>query len=385
MLDWIVGKTDEARLRQAWLGNTRCHLPGKARRFPDLLPALLLPHLITAERLLRGATRANQQGREVPMDMLVMRRGERWHLRTDALASLCARGLSFVLNGVDEDVPAIGALSAAIERDWRVKCWTNAYWSHGRASAFAPHADDHNVLILQLSGRKHWRCWGPLEPFPVTARSYGPDKLQQPEWEGILQPGDALFVPRGDVHVAELAGPSSLHLTVAVRPPWVRELPAMLWAGKQEDEFSRHDVPVQPGADFAAVESWVREVVDTLDTAAALDRWDRTRPPYSPSNLGVVARDGTLLASPFRRRIPAERQEDGSYQITPAGWPLALAAGEWQVLDFLHTAGAMTSGQLTQALPGGDARAAADALIQRGLLFALEPSDYGVASWQQGA
>lgn len=381
MLNRIIGVAEDARLVAARQTNTRCHLSGDADRFPNFLPSLLIPHLISAERLLRGVTKVCQMGREVPLDMLLVRTGENWRLRTDVLPAMCERGLSFVINAIDEAVPAIGALNAAIERRWRMESWTNAYWSHGSASAFNPHADNHDVLVLQVYGTKEWRCWGALDPFPTKSRAYTPDKLPKPEWSCVMQPGDILFVPRGDVHAAELLGPSSLHLTVALRPPQVRELPALLQTDPK-NEFTRRDMPVQSDADFTAHLAWLRGMVDACDPTELLSQLDHARPPYQPNNLGIVACNDTLLASTLRRRIPAERLEDGRYRITPAGWPFILSAGEWAVIDLLHTVGSMTLRQLTTALPEVGAWDAVNSLIQKSLLFALSSSDYGERTWE---
>jgi hypothetical protein len=380
MLNQILGAADKDRLFAARLANTRCHLSGRANRFPNLLPSLLIPHLISVERLLRGVTKVCQKGREVPLDMLLVRAGEHWRIRTDALPAMCERGLSFVINGIDEDVPAIGALNAAIERDWRTKCWTNAYWSHGCASAFNPHSDNHDVLVLQLSGTKQWRCWGALDAFPTKSRAYSPDQLPKPMWSCVMQPGDILFVPRGDVHAAELRGSSSLHLTVAVRSPQVSELPSLLNTDAKDD-FSRRDMPVQSDADFTAHLTWLRSLVDALDPTELLSQIDGARPPYQPNNLGILVCDGTLLASALRRNIPAERLQDGRYRITPAGWPLILAESEWMIMNLMHTVGSMTLRELTAALPEGGAPDAVNSLIQKNLLFALSPTDYGKSTW----
>ena len=55
------------------------------------------------------------------------------------------------------------------------------------------------------------------------------------------------------------------------------------------------------------------------------------------------------------------------------------------MLGLLDTAGAMTLGQLTEALPEIDTAHAANRLIQMSLLFALSPSDYyGKVNWLAG-
>ncbi len=91
-----------------------------------------------------------------------------------------------------------------------------------------------------------------------------------------------------------------------------------------------------------------------------------------------------LLAATMRRSIPAQRLQDGRYRITPSGWPFVVSTGEWRVLDLLNTAGAMTLGQLTEALPEIDTAHAANRLIQMSLLFALSPSDHARVNWLAG-
>lgn len=370
MLNKILGTLDASRLLEARLTNTRSHLPGNVDRFPNLLPSMLLPYLISVERLIRGTTKACQKGRDVPLDMLLARNADTWRMRSDVLPAMCERGLSFVINGIDEDVSAIGALNATIERDWRVKCWTNAYWSHGSASAFNPHADDHDVLVLQLSGTKFWQCWGALEPLPIKARTYSVDQLPQPEWHCIMHPGDILFLPRGDVHVAEVQSSPSLHITLGIRPPQIRELPTIMYTARSPNEFSRRDMPVDSNADFTAELAWLRGFVDSLDPAELLDQLDYARPPYQPNNLGINICENTLFASTLRRHLPVERLKDGGCQIKPAGWPLVLAENEWVVLSHLHTSGPMTLQQLTTTLSHIDLKQAINSLVYRSLLFA---------------
>ena len=99
---------------------------------------------------------------------------------------------------------------------------------------FAPHYDDVDVFILQVSGRKRWRAYAPL-PGAGLPRFSSPDfdeardALGAPLLDRTLQPGDMLYLPRGTVHQAQsLPEEHSLHLTVSSdqRCSWVDFLSA---------------------------------------------------------------------------------------------------------------------------------------------------------------
>jgi hypothetical protein len=76
------------------------------------------------------------------------------------------------------------------------------------AQGLQAHYDDHDVWVLQLAGSKHW-CVGPPQT-PALPLTYAPRlPVQPPEQHGaaavqrvLLQPGDALYIPRGWVHEA---------------------------------------------------------------------------------------------------------------------------------------------------------------------------------------
>ncbi|GAA2139446.1 hypothetical protein GCM10009760_21750 [Kitasatospora kazusensis] len=78
------------------------------------------------------------------------------------------------------------------------------------------HRDDGDILVIQLSGAKHWQVYGgPTEPSwqPLREPEPGPVVL-----DTVVSAGEVLYVPNGYAHAAEAAGPGpSLHITVALR------------------------------------------------------------------------------------------------------------------------------------------------------------------------
>ena len=105
-----------------------------------------------------------------------------------------------------------------------VQC--NGYLTPADGWGVAPHADQHHTLLMQLSGRKHWRVWSRLdltpgshlpEALPGAARRIS--EVETPLLETWLEPGDLLLIPRGHVHAARTGEQHSLHLTFGVVAP----------------------------------------------------------------------------------------------------------------------------------------------------------------------
>lgn len=136
-------------------------------------------------------------------------------LRADRLQELAAQGASFVIPGISELVPPIAELSAAVERRLGTAVNVNCYVSFGPHSAFLSHHDGHDVVVLQVHGFKHWRCYGVDVIAPIKGGQYGSNRPVV--WEDVLRPGDVLYLPRGEIHAAVPEQPPSVHLTFGIR------------------------------------------------------------------------------------------------------------------------------------------------------------------------
>ena len=91
----------------------------------------------------------------------------------------------------------------------------NAYITPPENRGFAAHYDVHDVFVLQVAGHKRWHVHEPvvLNPLPdqpwqqhraaVAARA-----AEQPLIDVALEPGDALYLPRGYLHWRTLSARS---------------------------------------------------------------------------------------------------------------------------------------------------------------------------------
>ena len=114
--------------------------------------------------------------------------------------------------------------------------YANAYLTPACSHAVAAHADDRDVLVLQILGKKRWKVYKsvPVEyPFDKEQVGKHGNAVDSSVFEGglcfdgddvVLNPGDVLYLPRGYVHEATTENSSdvlsendpSFHITVAI-------------------------------------------------------------------------------------------------------------------------------------------------------------------------
>lgn len=140
-----------------------------------------------------------------------------------------ADGYTVILDHLERQVRALGELTHAIEVEWNYPTQVNAYISPPESRGFLPHCDHHDVLVLQIHGRKTWYLYGDaaMTPCDMHRRKeigevFGTN-LPAPT-DLLMETGDTLYLPRGRIHSAETSSEASVHLTVGIHVPSVLDL-----------------------------------------------------------------------------------------------------------------------------------------------------------------
>jgi Cupin superfamily protein len=266
---------DPAELARAW-GSSPLLVPaGDAgeRRFADLLSLDLVDALVTAGGLRRPAVRLVSDGENLGDETFLRDRqvGGRDVALLDpaALPARLAGGATLILQGLQFNVPAIMGFCSSLEEDLGHPVQANAYLSPPVGRAFRLHHDVHDVLALQITGRKRWQVFAPIVEAPLAgALPAGSVPAGPPLLEAVLEPGDVLYVPRGFPHEARPAGPGfSLHLTVGVRCRTAHDVLRELVSLAIEDSAFRGALPLRFGQDG------VNDVAAVTAVAARLRSW----------------------------------------------------------------------------------------------------------------
>ncbi|MFF4457831.1 JmjC domain-containing protein [Streptomyces goshikiensis] len=126
------------------------------------------------------------------------------------LHSAIERGATLVISHLEALDEHVMLLCEAVEYQLHARAWVNCYITAGDTSAFDVHSDDHDALILQLLGRKHWQVDSRVG---ARARDLAPGSLDH-----VLEPGTCLSVPRDTAHRVSGTGELTVHLTIGYEP-----------------------------------------------------------------------------------------------------------------------------------------------------------------------
>lgn len=282
---------------------------------------------------------------------------EQDQLRPDAIQALAAQGATLAVNDIGRFVPAIGELATAIERELNCKTGVNAYLSFGAKSAFLAHSDDHDVLVVQLQGVKHWRTFGAPVPFPTRSMHIG--SPPPCEWEGRMTPGDLLYLPRGEVHAAVPEEQPSVHLTIGIAEQTGVDFIAWLATKAEKVVALRRDLGAALSPEDRAIRDreLVQAIRDLLDTASVREfESDQAmrralRPLASFGGAGRLT-PASRLVSALRREVDLMVEQAGAVQLMLGEQHFRLSLNARHALLMINRSGAVTFGALAEAMAG---------------------------------
>lgn len=320
---------------------------GKPQRFDGLLSIDDVDRIVTSVDLREGQLALADATRELTANQYVDASG---FIDRGAVADRHRSGATIILNQAHQFEPKLARLCKGLEHVFSSHVQANLYLTPPNAQGFRTHYDNHDVLVIQVEGQKHWRIYDKPIEAPFRGEGFEPGKhetgaLRQ---EFVLKAGDCAYVPRGLMHDAQTSGDAaSLHVTVglitrtwadlmleavsevALRTP---ELRRSLPAGFARPDFDRAGARAELEKLAALL---AREV--KLDPALDLqiDTFIRSRPA---ENRGAVLNASKDLAPSDRfvlkRYAPFRIAEDGDdiVLIAPGG-DLAFTASNRPALE----------------------------------------------------
>lgn len=224
----------------------------------------------------------------------------------DKLAALFAGGSTIVLQALHRVWPPLIDFCQQLASDLGHPVQANAYVTPPQNQGFDDHYDVHDVFVLQVAGRKRWSIHAPVHPSPLRDQPWTDHREavrlaaeHEPLIETVLEPGDALYLPRGFLHAATALGGVTVHLTLGIHA-WTRyavaqELVALALAELADDEGARTSLPLGTSLatgelDTDVVAAKLRAAIDTLDPAAVAGRLQaRRRDAQRAAPLGPLA------------------------------------------------------------------------------------------------
>lgn len=246
-------------------------------------------------------------------------------------------GATLVLQALQRTWEPIGDFTAALSRELGNPVQANAYVTPPQNQGFDDHYDVHDVFVLQIHGTKRWVIHEPVfdaplrdQPWTDRREAVGEAAKTEPAIDAVLEPGDALYLPRGWLHAATAQGDISIHLTFGIHN-WTRFAVAEQLAQSALDAL--HDDPAMR-ASLALGESVPDEqvlehikqamsaAVSEADPTAGLKRQRRSQ--ARPAPLGPLAQHAALAEmnarTPLELRAGLDPTLEGSRLHTRIGW-----------------------------------------------------------------
>ena len=292
-------------------------------------------------------------------------------VRDDRVAALFADGTTVVLQALHRTWPAVIDFATGLGAELGHPVQVNAYVTPPSARGFAAHYDVHDVFVLQLAGRKHWTVHAPVHRDPLRSQPWNDHAdavaaragADAPVIDTVLEPGDAMYLPRGWLHAATALGQVSAHLTVGVHVVTRFALVEALMAAVADDQDLRTSLPL--GIDVAAAEELgphldaVRAALTTALARVGAEEvarrvrgrvWTGGRPEPVRPVAGAAFADGLSVGDTVRRRAGLRHRLDARGQRLVLELPdreITLPADTASAVRELLADGGHTVGRLT--------------------------------------
>ncbi|MCM3904248.1 MAG: cupin domain-containing protein [Pyrinomonadaceae bacterium] len=313
------------------------------------------------------------------------------------------RGSTVRVNRVHHNWKPIGELCRSLEQSFKFPVRANLYCTPASASTSPRHYDTHDVLVLQISGRKSWRIFKPLVPLPLEtvpplpfeertsmlkyARG-GPrkaraniddDECGEPLKELTLTTGDLLYIPRGFLHEAWTTDEPSTHITVGLHVVrWLDLLSVALAQVSNRDVRFRQALPTgldarddlkelfSSLADVFAQQANLRDATEELASSFVQSRQAVGDGTLAGSSAADI--DGNTLLEHRPGLLFRFAQNGGAVGIVSAHSALWMPPGFDEALRFIAKTREFRAGDIPGAITNNSKLSLARRLIQDGFM-----------------
>ena len=297
-------------------------------------------------------------------------------------------GATLVVDAVNEVDRAVANLSENVAAFLSAsRATTVLFASFGRVPGFSVHWDSRDVYALQVEGEKYWRIFSPSHAAPLNRGD-----LHQPGsgvpgplfWEGTLQRGDMLYIPRGWWHEVTAGDSPTLHLNLGFSPVTAIDFLKWFTDTLRENELMRLDIPrfgtteeVEEYQDMIKQEiSFQLAALKITDFLASARSGDLGQ-TYISLPMGVDGKKflpGTEQLVRLTNLMSESEIQNGTYILRAGGKEIAVLDSAAPVIERLMTNEAVSIAELANTAPDislDDVRSIVATLISDGVVHTV--------------
>ena len=176
----------------------------------------------------------------------------------DKVKAYLRRGATLVANDIDHLSPGLVAFSKAMQDALGGKVQGNLYLSSRRRQGFAAHLDTHDVYAVHVEGTKTWRIYEGRVTDPIAHPLFKNVPQEHHEkakgklaMEVVMEPGDLLYLPRGQYHDALADEGGAVHIAFGITYPIGVDVVSWLFERTVAEPEFRANLPRPDGPDAA--------------------------------------------------------------------------------------------------------------------------------------
>lgn len=260
--DFIAPETEDDFFQKIY-GRRWAHLKGSPEKAAAIFDWDGLNAILAMDAWNAGTVTLMMDGKRVPPNAYCQQSVNRakvsgaYPVRERVLKFL-QEGASMVLNDMASLAGPVQGLQEMLNERLNGRGAANLYYSQQKKRAFHSHYDRHEVFALQIHGTKAWRVYKGRAEWPIEH----PQFLNRPQaeydrqkgqldQEVVTEPGDVLYLPRGQFHDALATDGDSLHITFSVVVPMGLHLIYDMANRMVADPAFRKDLPRADDPNFA--------------------------------------------------------------------------------------------------------------------------------------
>ena len=166
----------------------------------------------------------------------------------DKVQNWISKGSSLVLTEVEKITNRLNNIVRELQYITNGKCQGNLYFSMQSRQAFGPHCDDHDVFAIHFEGEKIWNIYENVEKNPINHPMFKFNAEERKIKAGklidqvTLQPGDLLYLPRGQYHDALASQNGAIHVAFGLTYFKPIDFLSLLWEKFVLNEYMREDI-----------------------------------------------------------------------------------------------------------------------------------------------
>ncbi len=281
-LDEIMAPLGAERFMSEYEGKKPLHLKGAADKFAEVMTWSRL------SELLGQATIWSSQSLMLVLDKepipaakycapAIGRDGGQV-LRPDPakVQNYLRKGATLVANDIDHLSSGLTAFSKAMEVALGGKVQGNLYCSSKRRQGFAAHFDTHDVYAVHVEGTKTWHIYEGRATDPIAHpmfKTLGREHHEKAKGKLLMdvtmEPGDLLYLPRGQYHDALADEGGAVHIAFGVTYPIGIDVMSYLFDKVIARDAFRANLPRSGGQEDGHLEERLADLAEELKTVLA--------------------------------------------------------------------------------------------------------------------